>query len=918
VVALAVWGLAMGVARLLPTKYESTALVEVSSPAGTPSSGSDAVALEMRNVIFDRVRLEEGPDDPDDVISVSAETERTFSLSFRAATAEGARRACAKLADAVVAHFGTGSNSAAREDLQRHTKALADFVSAHPDVFGEAASPPASAAPKNERPGPPASDPALIVLRQEKARLEAELSKAEGEASAPHEANPYDDAAERPKIAEIGKRLAEVRLAIIAHQNATARRASSAPPAGSPVVTPVPPSKLALQAERQRLVQAVIEAEGVSASAPARQARSARVVRPPTLPDSPVKPSRWLVRIVPLALGAWCGLLWAVGRVVYRQSRAQQARLRRASIRPRPAASPPPPPITERVPREALLALPDPFVNPPLLPASSLAAEAERTQASSLPDVEPKGPYAVPNAGALGSHHRRAETMLGMMDPALTRTQIGGTPENLLSRGEASEKVDGVPKARGTSIGKEPVQGEGPRPSSDPPPEDVRNVSTTPPRRDSLPPLAPRFARERAASSNPPRPEPRPSSQAPRPTADRPSSPPPRGDDAPPMKAPGVDGRERRDPAAATLASPGEGVFGGPVTRRFGSGDPNSPKTLSPPPPPPSVPPRPERPATSYSFVDQSRRNSRSPGPRSNPPAARRSNAPEAFDDTAPASVQPSPQALKGNGKPRQGSMRPVAERAAIEKTDALQAVPARLPAGQEVWKRVIDAPSDSDEIIAPRSLPSSWRIQPGLERGGNGREILAALCDQVRKHSEGQCFVVAVVGEYSVLEAKSVVSARLSAMLSSDGGKRVLLMEANFDFPAVHRVLSIEMPHSEGFSQQLRARRRATSHTPWKVVRCSDALHVLAEGVVRSPGILLSREFADAIAELRGSYDVIVVDGPIAGLGVETKPLDAVTDGIAVVARTGSQPADVLDRARGWFGRKELFAAVPADAGTL
>ena len=125
-------------------------------------------------------------------------------------------------------------------------------------------------------------------------------------------------------------------------------------------------------------------------------------------------------------------------------------------------------------------------------------------------------------------------------------------------------------------------------------------------------------------------------------------------------------------------------------------------------------------------------------------------------------------------------------------------------------------------------------------------------------------------------------------------------------------------MPHAEGFSQQLRARRRAATRTPWKVVRCSDALHVLAEGVVRSPGILLSREFADAIAELRGAYDVIVLDGPIAGLGIEIKPLDAVTDGIALVARGGTQPADALDRARGWFGRKELFAAVPADAGAL
>jgi len=187
----------------------------------------------------------------------------------------------------------------------------------------------------------------------------------------------------------------------------------------------------------------------------------------------------------------------------------------------------------------------------------------------------------------------------------------------------------------------------------------------------------------------------------------------------------------------------------------------------------------------------------------------------------------------------------------------------------------------------------------------------IAGLSDRLTELSASRCFIVGIVSERAELEAKSTVAAALAGMVS-ESASRVLLMEANFDWPAVHRQMSVSMPNFSGFSQQMHARTRKGQKRPWIVVRCSPSLDVLAEGIVRSPGVLYSQQFAEAVAELRQYYRVIVCDGPVIG-GADARPLDAVTDGLIVVAPSERALMTSLDSAAKWYGKKQLLAAVPA-----
>ena len=126
---------------------------------------------------------------------------------------------------------------------------------------------------------------------------------------------------------------------------------------------------------------------------------------------------------------------------------------------------------------------------------------------------------------------------------------------------------------------------------------------------------------------------------------------------------------------------------------------------------------------------------------------------------------------------------------------------------------------------------------------------------------------------------------------------------------PSVHRLMQIDMPAGAGFSQQLRGRINGSADRRWTVVSCGKSLHVLAEGRLRSPGLLLSRQFTESLADLRNYYDFIVIDGPSGSLEIEAQALDSVTDGIVFVCGKGGTP--FLARHQALFGEKRIKTVV-------
>jgi len=216
--------------------------------------------------------------------------------------------------------------------------------------------------------------------------------------------------------------------------------------------------------------------------------------------------------------------------------------------------------------------------------------------------------------------------------------------------------------------------------------------------------------------------------------------------------------------------------------------------------------------------------------------------------------------------------------------------------------------------VIALRDVPSGWSPEPSVGALDSVEEF-RAIREQIYRFAVRGCFVVGVSSSPEAIDGKSRIAARLATVLAEPGRARVLLMEGDFDGPAVHRLMRIEMPLASGFSEQVRRRMKGSKPAPWAIVRCSPSLQVLAEGRVRAPGLLSSVQFMDGISELRRYYDVIVLDGPTAG-SVDARVLDEICNGLVVVGPNEAAMPELRKKAAQWFSKKGWMATLPASTG--
>jgi Mrp family chromosome partitioning ATPase len=168
------------------------------------------------------------------------------------------------------------------------------------------------------------------------------------------------------------------------------------------------------------------------------------------------------------------------------------------------------------------------------------------------------------------------------------------------------------------------------------------------------------------------------------------------------------------------------------------------------------------------------------------------------------------------------------------------------------------------------------------------------------------RCQIIGVTGVRGLGNEKSRAAVEIAFALAEAKHPRTLLVEGDFHYPQLQNWLKIDVPLAAGFSQQLRARIQGGKGGRWHVVECSPALHVLAEGVMRSPGLLLSNQFEQAMRELRGYYDLIVIDAPLAPGEADGQALADVLDG-AVIVGSQDRASEIAEVSRVFRGKKLL-----------
>jgi Mrp family chromosome partitioning ATPase len=701
-------------------------------------------------------------------IRVQARGALGYAIEFRGSDPQSVQRIANRLADRAVAVIpkltASPEDAAPLKEVAARSRAVSEFLSAHPEVPVDQGGDKAAASNPND-------DSALDLLRTEKRQIEQKLAAASVAAAD----NPYADPPE--DATQLNRRLAELNSTIAKREAALRQPRPAAPPATSQELT----------SQWRKLLADLAAAQAKAAAPAASPSISAHVSARAPLPTSPLTPNRLVLSLVALLLSL------AAAMVAY-------VLPRKAALLPRPA--PPrrrsdPPPARPRSDPPPPGAPPRPRSDPP---PAGVAPRPPSDPPPPRTGSEPPGPMAPQRTVVLTSAAGSAEQLAERR----THTAPGGLEAPSAAAVEAmAATVVAPPRARSSPPPAAPLFGSRPPPgagsysvsSSHPPPYDS-GASVTRTAVERLSPLQ---------SAHP--------------------------------------------PAATNVPA---GVFDSAL--RHPSPPADMPQIMSKP---PALDPEAERWAARFE----------------NP------NAPAAEVEAEAAPKK------KGRWKTQaMGSMVPLEVSSMREERPPPSEVPVSV---QD--RRIVPAhaagetePLPAGPELSFHDLPAGWRprVDPTDPQ-------IVALRDAVMAQGLSRRLRIAVTG--SAGNGKAQLACGLSLSLAQ-AGARVLLLEADFDHPQVHQTLAFETPSGAGFSQQIMARLHGRQVKPWLLVRCSPNLQVLAEGRLRSPGLVASSGFERAVQELGQAHHVVVIHAPALDRAVELRALDTMTQA-AIIARSKEPP---------------------------
>jgi len=213
--------------------------------------------------------------------------------------------------------------------------------------------------------------------------------------------------------------------------------------------------------------------------------------------------------------------------------------------------------------------------------------------------------------------------------------------------------------------------------------------------------------------------------------------------------------------------------------------------------------------------------------------------------------------------------------------------------------------PDVDDEEVAIEQVETAVQTEPQSMIAEAFRTIRANLAFSAPPERQRTILITSPRPE----DGKTTVAINLASSISQ-GGRRVLLIDANFRRPSLHRFFAAAGP--AGLSNVLIGQasleeRIAPSGFP--------NLDVLASGPVPpNPAELLGSTYMrQLLAEATDKYDQVIVDGPPVLLVSESLLLATIVDGVVMVCRAGANSRGVAQRCRDFLQRvnAHIFGAV-------
>jgi Mrp family chromosome partitioning ATPase len=171
-----------------------------------------------------------------------------------------------------------------------------------------------------------------------------------------------------------------------------------------------------------------------------------------------------------------------------------------------------------------------------------------------------------------------------------------------------------------------------------------------------------------------------------------------------------------------------------------------------------------------------------------------------------------------------------------------------------------------------------------------------------------GSSYVLAVTSPEAG-SGKTLTALNLALILSREGERRVLFIEADFYRPRLHRYFQPEPPEGCGFHQVLEGR-LPLQQALFLVYK--TGLDVLLAGTRDLAGDVLSaRRLSQFLEEVASRYEIVVLDSPPLPIIASARVIADRSDGVLLVTRAGESKRRDIEMVLGAVGHKRLVGMV-------
>jgi capsular exopolysaccharide synthesis family protein len=211
----------------------------------------------------------------------------------------------------------------------------------------------------------------------------------------------------------------------------------------------------------------------------------------------------------------------------------------------------------------------------------------------------------------------------------------------------------------------------------------------------------------------------------------------------------------------------------------------------------------------------------------------------------------------------------------------------------------------------------------PTLADRGAGVEQFRSLRSRVYQARYEASLKTILVSSGMPSEGKSFVAANLAMSLARNGMNNILLIDGDLRRPTLHALLGA--PNLPGLSEYLAGtaelnsilQRDGTSPSPGKAtVASASNLTFIPAGKCgdNSSELVANHRIEDLIATLAPLFDWILIDSPPVLAVTDAVDLARAADAVLLVARGGSTPFDVAQRAQATFKNSRILGFVLND----